>query len=120
MDCCDVNVGDSDVRLCYNGEDRARSAIRMMLGLIVNNDSRRWIWGDRRHLWCWTYKVYYDIFCTIECYSFIHTPIESRTSWRLNRVNIGRLSFCGVLSDEKPLSKQRAPLYKVNKQHLSL
>jgi hypothetical protein len=50
MDGCEDNVRDGYIRLCYDGKDRTRCAILIMLRLVVYNYSRRmrrWYW---RHL----------------------------------------------------------------------
>jgi len=50
MDRGEDDVGDGDIWLCYDGENRTRSAILVMLCLVVYNNSwrlGRWYW---RHL----------------------------------------------------------------------
>jgi len=44
MDGGEVDMRYGDVRLCYNREDRARRAILIVLGLIVDDYS----WSRRR------------------------------------------------------------------------
>jgi hypothetical protein len=41
MYCSDVDVGDGNIGLCYDGKNRAGRSIGVMLCLIVYNDTRR-------------------------------------------------------------------------------
>jgi hypothetical protein len=49
MYCSNIDVGDHDVGLCYDGKNRTWRAIRIVLSLIIYYNSRSMFWWNWSH-----------------------------------------------------------------------